>query len=125
VTPLRPERLTGRIQARKIAANKLIGLDPGDESMRWDIENEFDAEESGWAERVHVSIPRIEEDEMVLLRRLEMKLDRGTREDEGKGVGGDSGADGTAGTGGDEVATEEEERGLVGPSQWERGRNDD
>jgi len=116
----------GRIQARKVAANKLIGLDPGDESMGWDIENEFDAEGSGWAERVHVTIPRIEEDEMVLLRRLETKIDRGRKEDEqGKDGGGDSGADGTAGTGGDEVATEQEERGFVGPSQWERDRNDD
>ena len=111
-----------RFQARKIAANKLMGLDPGDEAMGWDVENEFDAEGSGWAEKVHCNIPRIEEDEMVLLRRLETKID-GVRKDEGKKMGGDSGADGTAGTRGDEVATEEE-RGLVGPSEWERNRND-
>lgn len=116
-----------RIQAKKIAANKLIGLDPGDESIRWDVENEFDAEDSGWAERVHSTIPRIEEDEMVLLRRLETKIDGGRKgkgTSGGENVGGDSGADGTAGTGGDEVATEEEERGFVGPSEWERGHDD-
>lgn len=93
--------------------------------MGWDVENEFDAEESGWAERVHCTIPRIEEDEMVLLRRLETKIDSGRKgkENDRKDIGGDSGADVTAGTGGDEVATEEEERGFVGPSQWERDRS--
>jgi hypothetical protein len=70
--------------------------------------------------------PRIEEDEMVLLRRLETKIDSGRKgkENDGKDIGGDSGADVTAGTGGDEVATEEEERGFVGLSEWERDRND-
>jgi hypothetical protein len=43
--------------------------------MGWDIDVDFDPEGNGWAERVHSTIPRIEEDEMVLLRRLEEKVD--------------------------------------------------
>ena len=43
--------------------------------MGWDIEDDFDPDGSGWAKRVHSTIPRIEEDEMVLLRRLEDKID--------------------------------------------------
>ena len=94
----------------------------GEEAMGWDIEDEFDAEASGWAEKVHSTIPRIEEDEMVLLRRLEKKLDgvEGVRgvdtldpKDARRGNTGE-------GTGGNEVATEAEERGFVGPSEWER-----
>jgi len=54
-----------------------MGLDPGDESMGWDIEDDFDPEGSGWAERVHTTIPNLDEDEMVLLRRLEKKIDKG------------------------------------------------
>jgi hypothetical protein len=100
-----------------------MGLDPGDVSMGWDIESEFDPERSGWAEKVHTSIPRIEEDEMVLLRRLESKIDAGTKSKE-RELGGDSGADKAAGTGGDEVATEEEERGFVGPSKWAKERQE-
>jgi hypothetical protein len=92
--------------------------------MGWDIEDEFDAETSGWAEKVHSTIPRIEEDEMVLLRRIEKKLEV---EEGQEGVDvldpkdtrfGNFGE----GTGGNEVATEAEERGFVGPSEWERGQ---
>lgn len=91
--------------------------------MGWDIEEEFDAEGSGWAERVHSTIPRIEEDEMVLLRRLENKFDvaglrGGTDVQDPKHIRRTSGK----GTGGNEVATEDEEYGLVGPSEWERDK---
>lgn len=54
----------------------MIGLDIGEESMGWDIEEEFSPEASGWAEKVHVTIPRIEEDEMVVLRRVEKKINQ-------------------------------------------------
>ena len=60
-----------RYQARWIADSRLRGLDIGEEEMGWDVEEEFDAERSGWADRVRSMIPRIEEDEMVLLRRIE------------------------------------------------------
>jgi hypothetical protein len=119
----------GRIQARKVSANRLIGLDPGEESLGWDVENEFDAEANGWAERVHTTIPRIEEDEMVLLRRLEKQLLRvegatGVQTEQKDSTGGSRGGDDGAGTGGGEVATEEEEEGgMQGPSQWELTRD--
>lgn len=107
-----------RIQAPRIAANKLIGLDPGEESLGWDIEQEFDAKKNGWEDRVRKTIPRIEEDEMVLLRRLEKKLSHiegvvgGSPSDQGiirPEVGGSDGLT----TGGEEVITEREERGYV------------
>ena len=110
-----------RIQAKRIASNKLIGLDPGEEAMGWDIENEFNAEESGWSERVHSSIPRIEEDELVLLRRLEKRFDVVESE---LGVGRDGTGDESggqhSGTGAEEVTTEAQESGYVGPSEWEQ-----
>lgn len=118
-----------RIQARKVSANRLIGLDPGEESLGWDVENEFDAEENGWAERVHATIPRIDEDEMVLLRRLEKQLNRvedatGVQTQTKDLTGGSRGGDEGAGTGGEEVATEaEEEGGTLGPTEWEQGRD--
>lgn len=92
--------------------------------MGWDIEDEFNAETSGWAAKVHSTIPRIEEDEMVLLRRIEKKLEIPDGEegidvldpkDSRRGKVGE-------GTGGNEVATEAEERGFVGPSEWERSQ---
>jgi hypothetical protein len=95
----------------------MIGLDPGEESLGWDVEQEFDAKESGWAERVRDTVPRIEEDEMVLLRRLEKKL---SHVEDATGVPASdrevqkpgSGSDGF-GTGGGEVANESEERGNI------------
>ena len=51
-----------------------MGLDIGQEAMGWDIEEEFNPEANGWAEKVHSTIPNINEDEMVLLRRLEKKF---------------------------------------------------
>lgn len=106
-----------RIQARKVAANKIIGLDPGEESLGWDIEQEFDAKDSGWADRVRDTIPRIEEDEMVLLRRLERKLNHvedvaGVRASDQEAQRHGTGSDGF-GTGGEEVANESEERGNI------------
>lgn len=95
----------------------MIGLDPGEESLGWDIEQEFDAKKNGWAERVRKTIPRIEEDEMVLLRRLEKKLSRiedvvvgpSDQETIQPHVRGSNGF----GTGGEEVANEREEGGDV------------
>ena len=106
-----------RIQARKVAANKISGLDPGEESLGWDIEQEFDAQESGWADRVHDTIPRIEEDEMVILRRLEKKLNHvedvaGVPASDQEHQRTNTGSGGY-GTGGEEVANESEERGNV------------
>jgi hypothetical protein len=114
-------RLTRRIQAPRLAAARLSGLDIiGEEAMGWDIEDEFDAETSGWAAKVHSTIPRIEEDEMVLLRRIEKKLDVEDPDvlDPKDSRSGNLGE----GTGANEVATEAEERGFVGPSEWERGQ---
>jgi len=114
-----------RIQAPQLTHARLIGLDIGQEAMGWDIEEEFDAQASGWAAKVHSTIPHIDEDEMVLLRRLEKKFEllegrpgidvqdrkdilRSQREDWGEG------------TGGNEVASDAEEHGLLGPSEWQR-----
>lgn len=92
--------------------------------MGWDIEEEFDAERSGWAARVRSMIPRIEEDEMVLLRRIEKKFDtvhKGKAQDlpdprERKG-------DESSGSGGNEVTpTEPEESGFVGAFEQDRNR---
>jgi hypothetical protein len=97
----------------------LIGLDPGEESLGWDIEQEFDAKESGWADRVSETIPRIEEDEMVLLRRLERKLNHVEEvasvpaSDQPETRHSSSGGSEGFGTGGEEVANEIEERGNV------------
>jgi len=64
-----------RIQAPQLTHSKLIGLDIGQEAMGWDIDEEFNPEASGWAEKVRSTIPNIDEDEMVLLRRLEKKFE--------------------------------------------------
>lgn len=107
-----------RIQAPRVAANKLIGLDPGEESLGWDIEQDFDAKKNGWEDRVRKTIPRIEEDEMVLLRRLEKKLSHiegvvGVQPSDQEPIQpGVEGSDGL-GTNGGEVTTEREERGNV------------
>jgi hypothetical protein len=106
-----------RIQARKIAANRLIGLAPGDESMGWDIEEEFNAEDCGWSEKVRSTIPRIEEDEMALLRRIEEKMDSELEVEDKKSYDkGRENDNGTKGAGGEEVATEAEGSGFIGPS---------
>lgn len=112
-----------RVQAPRVRANRIAGLDPGDESLGWDIEDEFDPKGSGWADRVHSSIPRIEEDEMVLLRRLDKKLDRvqggaGAEQDNDRSVERQLSDDANEpGMGGDEVASVNEENGFPGPSQ--------
>ena len=92
-------------------------MDPGEESLGWDVEQDFDAKESGWADRVRATIPRIEEDEMVLLRRIEKKLSHvedatGVPPSDQEAQIPGSGSDGF-GTGGEEVANENEERGNV------------
>jgi hypothetical protein len=103
-----------RIQARKIADNRLVGLSPGEETG-WDIESEFNPETNGWADRVHSNIPRIEEDEMIILRRLERRLNNHPKTDEFKSDEGFR-------TGGDQVLNEAEEMGEVGPSEWQRDK---
>jgi hypothetical protein len=66
---------------------------------------------------------------MVLLRRLEKQLLRvegatGVQPEQKDLTGGSRGSNEGAGTGGGEVATEEEEDGgLQGPSQWELTRD--
>jgi hypothetical protein len=109
-----------RFQARHIQQNRIIGLQDGEDSMGWDVDSTFSAEESGWSDRVRATIPRIEEDEMVLLRRMEKKLDfvegaTGVRSEEGRRdeIFGGRGSGGM-GTGGEDVASEAEERGFVG-----------
>lgn len=121
-----------KIQARRIAENRLVGLEPGEQSLGWDVEESFDPEGSGWSARVHENIPRIEEDEIVLLRRLEKKLDdnasdidglpRGKTRKKDIGQRQTTALESGGGTGGNEVETEAEEGGVVGPSEWERER---
>lgn len=61
-----------RFQARYLSHCRLHGLSVDGETVAaWDVEEEFDAEGSGWAERVKNSIPHIDEDEMFLLHRIE------------------------------------------------------
>jgi hypothetical protein len=60
-----------RIQARWLVHCHLIGISDDEVSSGWDIENEFDPEGSGWAERVKSTIPHIEEDEMYMLRHID------------------------------------------------------
>lgn len=60
-----------RFQAREPSRCRKRGLDDGEVGSVWDIENEFDPEGSGWSERVQQKIPRIDEDEMFLLHRIE------------------------------------------------------
>jgi hypothetical protein len=66
---------------------------------------------------------------MVLLRRLEKQLLRvegatGVQTEQKDVTGGSRGGNEGAGTGGGEVATEEEEDGgIQGPSQWELTRD--
>jgi len=92
----------------------------GEDSLVWDVEEEFNPERSGWADKVRSAIPRIEEDEMVLLRRLERKFNKVKSKDglqtkdpmsqqKGRGKG--------AGIGDYEVISESEETGFVGPSE--------
>jgi len=60
-----------RFQVRYLQQCRLHGLSDGETFSAWDVEEEFDAQESGWAERVKNSIPHIDEDEMFLLHRIE------------------------------------------------------
>ena len=112
-----------RVQAPRVRANRIAGLDPGDDSLGWDIEDEFDPKGSGWADRVHSSIPRIEEDEMALLRRLEKKLDRvqsgaGAEEDNERLAERQTSDDASEpGMGGDEMTLANQETGFTGSSQ--------
>ena len=62
-----------RIQATRISKNRLTGLSDEDISDEWDG---FNPEASGWAQECKQVIPRIEEDEHFLLRRLEKKMDK-------------------------------------------------
>jgi len=60
----------GRIQSRWLAHCRLVGISDDDTSAGWDVEREFDPQESGWAAKVKETIPHIEEDEMFLLHRI-------------------------------------------------------
>ena len=85
--------------------------------MGWDIESEFDPKASGWADRVHSMIPRIEEDEMVVLRRLEHKLNLVKGDKGGKRDSDHSQKDAGEGMGGIAVSNVEEEIGAPGASR--------
>jgi hypothetical protein len=94
--------------------------------VSWDIDSEFDPHSTGWADRVHSTIPRIDEDEMVLLRRIDKKLNRvmgvdGVKEDTSRSIDQDEDEQtaGGEGVGGGEVSTVEEEFGFPGPSRFE------
>jgi hypothetical protein len=63
-----------RIQARNISANRLVGLADDESSQGWDIEDEFNPERSGWADKVKTTIPHIEEDELYLLSELKRDM---------------------------------------------------
>jgi hypothetical protein len=64
----------GRIQSRNILQNRLVGLADDESSQGWDIEDEFNPERSGWADKVKTTIPHIEEDEMYLLQQLKKDM---------------------------------------------------
>jgi hypothetical protein len=49
-------------------------LEDGESSLGWDAEAEFDAEGSGWAQKVKGTIPHIEEDQFYWLRRIEKEV---------------------------------------------------
>jgi hypothetical protein len=106
----------------------MVGLQDGEEGMGWDVDDSFDAEESGWAEKVRSTIPRIEEDEMVLLRRMERKLDHvevvtGVDKVDSDEIQGERGGGQGLGTGGGDVASEAEEMGYIGPSDRDKRKN--
>jgi len=63
-----------RFQARQLSYCRQSRLSDGEVASGWDIENEFDPEGSGWAERVRLTSPHIEEDEMFLLHRIEWAI---------------------------------------------------
>jgi hypothetical protein len=120
--------LTFRYQARRILGNRMVGLQDGEEGMGWDVDDSFDAEGSGWAEKVRSTIPRIEEDEMVLLRRMERKLDHvesviGVDKVDSDEIQGERGGGQGRGTGGGDVASEAEEMGYIGPSGTDKGKH--
>jgi len=113
----------------------MSGLQDGEEGMGWDVDSSFDPHDSGWADRVHATIPHIEEDEMVILRRMEKKLDsvedvsgvkgsKGDNADDDRVAGRRGGGEG-AGTGGMEVADEAEERGFIGDGDKGKGKDGD
>jgi hypothetical protein len=122
-----PESIDSRFQARKITANRMVGLQDGEERMGWDVDAEFDAEQNGWAERVRSTIPRIEEDEMVLLRRVEKKLDSvevtpGVASVDADEIQGRRGGGPGQGTEQGDVANETEERWYTGPNETDKGK---
>jgi hypothetical protein len=52
----------------------MSGLTDGEQGSGWDIEDEFDPDASGWAERLKTTIPHIDEDEMFMLHRIEWAI---------------------------------------------------
>jgi len=72
-------------------ANRIAGLDIGEKSLGWDVETEFSSEESGWAESVLKKIPKTEEDEIVLLRRIVEEMRNAGQSTSGQLVGVEQG----------------------------------
>lgn len=63
-----------RFQSREISQNRLTGLADDETSLGWDYSSDFNPERSGWAERVKSTIPRIEEDEIYFLKKLDKEV---------------------------------------------------
>ena len=63
-----------RIQAREISQNRLTGLADDETSLGWDYGNDFNADRSGWADKVKSTIPHIEEDEIYFLKKLDRNI---------------------------------------------------
>ena len=64
-----------RFQARAISQNRLTGLADDEHSLGWDNNGiHFSPEEDGWGEKVRGSIPRIEQDEIWFLKRLQREM---------------------------------------------------
>lgn len=63
-----------RFQAREISQNRLTGLADDQTSLGWDYGNYFNADRSGWADKVKSTIPHIEEDEIYFLKKLDRNI---------------------------------------------------
>jgi hypothetical protein len=67
--------LTVRFQARAINQNRLTGLADDEHSLGWDNSGiQFSPDADGWGEKVRVTIPRIEQDEIWFLKRLQREM---------------------------------------------------
>jgi len=63
-------------QAKWISQNRTVGLADDETSLGWDFDDPNDAE---WREKVKNTIPRIEQDEMYFLKKLEKEMKVGSK----------------------------------------------